>query len=66
MNTLLILLTQTKSGATLEILFLLLVAAIIGYITAWLYSKSIYLKKTEISDAEKRELNKRIRNLECG
>ncbi len=63
MNTLLILLTQTKTGATLEILLLLLVAAIIGYTTAWFYSRSIYLKKTESSDAEKSILNKEVRNL---
>ena len=63
MNTLLILLTQTKTGAILEILLLLLVAAIIGYTTAWFYSRSIYLKKTESTDAEKSALNKEVRNL---
>ncbi len=60
MSTLLILLTQTKSGATIEILLLLLVAAIIGYTTAWLYSKSIYVKKIEGFNTEKRVLNKQV------
>lgn len=63
MSTLLILLTQTKSGATIEILLLLLVAAIIGYITAWLYSKSIYVKKIEGYQSEKKELNKHVVSL---
>jgi predicted flap endonuclease-1-like 5' DNA nuclease len=40
MQNLIIFLAQTKSEATIEILLLLLVAAIIGYITAWLYCKS--------------------------
>jgi predicted flap endonuclease-1-like 5' DNA nuclease len=63
MSTLSILLTQTKSGATLEILLLLLVAAIIGYTTAWLYSRSIYAKKIEGYLTEKKELNKHVISL---
>jgi len=63
MNTLTILLAQTKSGATIEILSLLLVAAIIGYITAWLYYKSIYEKRIEVIENEKHELNNQIVNL---
>jgi len=60
MNTLLILLAQTKSGATIEILSLLLVAAIIGYVTAWLYYKSVYVRKIKVIESEKDELNKQI------
>jgi predicted flap endonuclease-1-like 5' DNA nuclease len=63
MNSLLILLTQTKSGATLEILLLLLVAAIIGFSTAWFYSRSVYKLKIENSNSEKRALNKEVRIL---
>jgi len=63
MNTLLIFLAQTKSGATIEILSLLLVAAIIGYVTAWLFYKSIYVKKIKAIESEKDELNKQIVNL---
>jgi len=65
MNTLLILLAQTKSGATIEILSLLMVAAIIGYVTAWLYYKSIYEKKIKAVESDKHELNNRIVNLDA-
>jgi predicted flap endonuclease-1-like 5' DNA nuclease len=64
MNNLLILLVQTKSEATIEIISLLLVAGIIGYITAWLYSKSVYVKKIEAVESDKHELNNRIVNLD--
>jgi predicted flap endonuclease-1-like 5' DNA nuclease len=63
MSTLIILLTQTRSTAIIEILLLLLVAAIIGYTTAWLYSKSIYAKKTEGFESKKRALNKQVVSL---
>jgi predicted flap endonuclease-1-like 5' DNA nuclease len=63
MSTLLILLTQTKSGATIEILLLLLVAAIIGYATAWLYNRSIYIKKIEGYQSEKKVLDKQVVSL---
>jgi predicted flap endonuclease-1-like 5' DNA nuclease len=63
MSTLIILLAETKSEATIVILSLLLVAAVIGYITAWLYYKSIYEKKIEAIESEKHELNNRIINL---
>ncbi|MGD0341879.1 MAG: hypothetical protein ABSA76_09265 [Bacteroidales bacterium] len=65
MNTLLILLVQTKSGATIEILFLLLVAGIIGYITAWLYYKSIYVKRIKAIEKEKGDLDKHIVTLDA-
>jgi predicted flap endonuclease-1-like 5' DNA nuclease len=65
MNTLLILLAQTKSGATIEILSLLLVAAIIGYVTAWLFYKSIYEKRIKAVESDKHELNNRIVNLDA-
>jgi predicted flap endonuclease-1-like 5' DNA nuclease len=63
MSTLIILLAQTKSGATIEILSLLLVAAIIGYLTAWLYYKSIYVRRIKVIESEKHELNNHIVNL---
>jgi predicted flap endonuclease-1-like 5' DNA nuclease len=65
MNTLLILLAQTKSEATIEIISLLVVAGIIGYVTAWLYNKSIYGKKLEAVESDKHELNNRIVNLDA-
>jgi predicted flap endonuclease-1-like 5' DNA nuclease len=63
MSTLLILLTQTKSEATIEILLLLLVAAIIGYATAGLYNRSIYIKKIEGYQSEKKVLDKQVVSL---
>lgn len=64
MYTLTILLAQTKSEATLEIILMLLGSAIIGYVTAWLYYKFVYEKKIEVIETEKHELNNRIVNLD--
>ena len=63
MNTLIILLAQTKGVAIIEILLLLLVAAIIGFVTSWLYHKSIYVKNMKANETEKDELKKQIANL---
>jgi predicted flap endonuclease-1-like 5' DNA nuclease len=63
MSTLIILLAQTKSEAIVEILSLLIVAAIIGYITAWLYYKSIYIRRIKTIESEKGELKSNIVNL---
>jgi len=63
MNTLLILLAQTKSEATLEILSLLLVAAIIGYLTSWLYYKSIYESRIKVIESERDGLKNQTVNL---
>ncbi len=60
MSTLVILLVQTRFEATIEILFLLLVAAIIGYVTSWLYHKSVYIVKIQAVESQKAELNDRI------
>jgi predicted flap endonuclease-1-like 5' DNA nuclease len=60
MNTLIILLAQTKGVAIIEILFLLLIAAIIGYITSWLYHKSIYGKNMKAIESEREELKNQI------
>jgi Uncharacterized conserved protein len=65
MNTLLILLVQTKNEAAIEILSFLLVAGIIGYLTAWLYYKSIYKKNLQAAESDKHELNNRIVNLDA-
>jgi predicted flap endonuclease-1-like 5' DNA nuclease len=63
MSNLIILLEETKSEATLEILSLLLVAAIIGYVTAWLYYKSVYKKIIKIIKSENEEFRTRIFNI---
>ena len=47
------------------ILSFLLVAAIIGYITAWLYYKSIYHENLTAAESDKHELNNRIVNLDA-
>ncbi len=60
MSTLLVLAIQSKGTAILVILSLLLVAALISYLTAWLYTKSIYVKKIKVIESEKDELNKQI------
>jgi predicted flap endonuclease-1-like 5' DNA nuclease len=65
MSTLLILLVQSKGVATIEIILMLLVAAIIGYVTAWLYYKSVYEKRIKVIESEKHELNNRIVNLDA-
>jgi predicted flap endonuclease-1-like 5' DNA nuclease len=65
MSTLIIFLAQTKIIATIEILSLLLVAAIIGYVTAWLYYKSIYVRRIKAIEAEKDELKNHIVNLKA-
>jgi len=63
MSTPIILLALTKSEATIEILLLLMVAVIIGYITAWFYYKSVYGKKIKAIESEKDELKNNIVNL---
>jgi predicted flap endonuclease-1-like 5' DNA nuclease len=65
MNTLLILLAQTRGGAIIEILSLLVVAAIIGYVTAWLYYKSIYEKRIKTVESDKHELKNQIAKLDA-
>jgi predicted flap endonuclease-1-like 5' DNA nuclease len=64
MSTLMILLAQTKGVAIIVILSLLLGAAIIGYLTAWLYYKSIYGKKNVAIETEKDKLKNRVDNLD--
>ena len=63
MNTAFIILAQTKGGAILEFMLLLFVAAIIGYITAWLFYKSVYEKILKEIESDKHQLNIRIINL---
>ena len=63
MNTLFIILQQTQTGAILEIILLLIIAGVIGYLTAFFYYKSVYTKKINILNDEKAELNKQIHAL---
>ena len=58
MNTIAVLLIQTRTEATLVIILLLLVSAIIGYVTAWLYFKMIHKRKTERHELAMKNLTK--------
>jgi len=60
MNTILIILQQTQTGAILEILLLLIIAGLIGYLTSYFYYKSVYTKKINILDGEITALKKHI------
>ena len=64
MNAIIILLGESKLSATIEILFLLIVAGVIGYITAWLYQKSTYSVRIKVIESEKNKLIKELRSAE--
>jgi len=55
-----IILAMTKTGAVIFIIALLLVAAIIGYVTAWFYAKSVYTPIIKGLEAEKADLQKQV------
>jgi peptidoglycan hydrolase CwlO-like protein len=63
MNTLVILLVQSVTGAVITIIALLLVAVIIGYFTAWFYAKSVYIPIIKGLEAEKADLNNQVAGL---
>jgi len=63
MKPLFIILAQSNTGAIILIITLLLVAGIIGYLTAWFYAKSVYTPIIKGLEAEKVELNKQIAGL---
>jgi len=63
MTHLLIILAQSKTGAVITIVALLLVAAIIGYLTAWFYAKSVYTPIIKGLEAEKADLQKQVAGL---
>jgi predicted flap endonuclease-1-like 5' DNA nuclease len=56
MNTLAILIAQTRNGAIIEILSLLFISGLIGYITAWLFYSSTFNRKLKKIQTEKDEL----------
>ncbi len=65
MTLLFVQLTQTVTGAVITIIALLLVAAIIGYFTAWIYAKSVYSPVIRGLEIEKKELNNQITDLKA-
>lgn len=56
-------LAQSVTGAVITIVALLLVAAIIGYFTAWFYAKSVYTPIIKGLEAEKADLLKQVAGL---
>jgi peptidoglycan hydrolase CwlO-like protein len=64
MKPLFIILAQSNTGAVMLILMLLLVAGVIGYLTAWFYAKSIYTPVVKGLEADKSELKKTVSGLE--
>jgi peptidoglycan hydrolase CwlO-like protein len=63
MTQLSILLAQSVTGAVLTIIALGIVAAVIGYVTAWYYAKSIYTPIIKGLEAEKADLQKQVAGL---
>jgi peptidoglycan hydrolase CwlO-like protein len=63
MTQLFILLAQSVTGAVITIIALLLVAAIIGYVTAWYYAKSVYTPIIKALETDKANLMIQINGL---
>lgn len=63
MTQLFIQLAQSVTGAVIAIVALLLVAALIGYVTAWFYAKSIYTPVIKRLETEKADLQKQVAGL---
>lgn len=59
MNTQFILLTQSATTAMIEIALLLVGAALIGFLIAWFYQKSVYTPVVKRLESEKEELNRK-------
>jgi sensor histidine kinase YesM len=60
MTPLFIQLAHTVTGAVITIIALLLVAVIIGYFTAWIYSKSIYSPVIKGLENDKTQLSAKV------
>jgi peptidoglycan hydrolase CwlO-like protein len=63
MTQLFILLVQSVTGAVFTIIGLLLVAALIGYFSAWFYAKSIYTPVIKGLETDKSQLQKEVAGL---
>ena len=63
MTQLFIQLAQSVTGAVITIVGLLLVAGIIGYLSAWFYAKSVYTPIIKGLETDKAELNKQVAGL---
>jgi peptidoglycan hydrolase CwlO-like protein len=58
-----ILLAQSVTGAVITIIALLLIAAIIGYFTAWFYAKSVYTPVIKGLETDKENLIRQVEGL---
>ncbi len=54
---------MSVAGAVITIVALLLVAALIGYLTAWFYAKSVYTPVIRKLEEEKAELEREVAGL---
>lgn len=63
MNSLLILQVMSVAASVMLIIFLLLVAGLIGYLTAWYYARSVYTPVIKKLEDEKLQLNIEISKL---
>ena len=63
MTQLLIPLTQSVTGAVITIIALLLVATVIGYVTAWFYAKSVFTPIIKGLEEEKADLSAEVTGL---
>lgn len=63
MTQLFILLAQNVTGAIIFMIGLNLVAAIIGYVIAWFYAKSVYTPIIKGLEKDKADLTEKVENL---
>ncbi|HLP74887.1 MAG TPA: hypothetical protein VK155_18425 [Bacteroidales bacterium] len=63
MTQLFILLAQNVTGAIIFMAGLVLVAAMIGYVTAWFYAKSVYTPVIKGLEKDKAELTEKVESL---
>ncbi|HUX96829.1 MAG TPA: hypothetical protein VMV47_13935 [Bacteroidales bacterium] len=63
MTQLSIIIAQSVTGAVLTIIALLLVAALIGYLTTWYYAKSVYTPVIKGLEDDKADLIKQVEGL---
>jgi peptidoglycan hydrolase CwlO-like protein len=63
MKSLFIMLADSNTGPVILIIALLLIAGIIGYLTAWFYAKSVYTPIIKGLEAEKSDLLKQVERL---
>ncbi|MBG0858754.1 MAG: hypothetical protein IQL11_04565 [Bacteroidales bacterium] len=63
MELLVIVFAKSVAGNVITIIALLLVSAIIGYLTAWFYAKSVYTPIIKGLEEEKADLQKQVAGL---